>query len=323
MPEIQSNTLSSDDAVENKKNQDNMKHHYHPFMLWMLVSFMVASCKETSYTQASDEEVWRLGWRMIASSIEENFEMADLQFDSLRNLPGKIDRKFLVAGLEVKSKLEKNDELIEILNSQDQETLQEICTKPFLSNLKPCAGLSEEEVENKALQMELIRMYVDDQAARGNMMEDVISRYNIKQAEITENGEIGVDEKNRNRLKEIFKAHGFPTRKLVGKEAMHGVFILIQHADGDKEWQKSQLPNIEKAVRDGDMDGQSYAYLFDRIKINGGEKQRYGTQFAKVDPINKTVELAPTEDLENLDKRRMEIGMMPVEIYKRLVFKSF
>lgn len=302
--------------------QNKMKQHFHTWMLWLLVLFMFFSCEETSYTQASDEAVWRLGWRMIASSIEENFEMADSQFDSLWNLPGKIDRKFLVAGLEVKSKLEKNDEIIEILNSQDQEILQEICTKPFLANLKPCAGLSEEVVENKALQMELIRMYVDDQATRGNIMEDVISRHNIKRAEITENGAAGVEVKNRNRLKEIFSEHGFPTRKLVGKEAMHGVFILIQHADGDKEWQKSQLPNIEKAVRDGDMDGQSYAYLYDRIKINGREMQRYGTQFAKVDPINKTVELAPTEDLEHLDKRRMEIGMMPVDMYKRFVLKS-
>jgi len=42
-----------------------------------------------------------------------------------------------------------------------------------------------------------------------------------------------------------------------------------------------------------------------RTKINGGEKQLYGTQFKNVDPINKTVELADTDDIENLDRRRM------------------
>lgn len=67
---------------------------------------------------------------------------------------------------------------------------------------------------------------------------------------------------------------------------------------------------------------QSYAYLYDRIKINNGEKQLYGTQFAKVDPINKIVELAETEDLDNLDNRRREVGMMPIEMYKRGILKN-
>ncbi|MCB0597389.1 MAG: hypothetical protein H6557_08605 [Lewinellaceae bacterium] len=282
---------------------------------------MAISCKQKAIAQASDVEAWKLGWRMIANSMEENYEIADLQFDSLQSLAGKMDRKFLVVGLEVKSKLDKNDAIIEILITQDEERLREICPEQFLANLEPCIGLSDEKVENKALQMELIRMYVDDQAARGNIMEDIISKFNLDTSLITKNGAVGIDERNRNRLKEIFEEYGFPTRKLVGKDAMFGIFLMIQHADGDKEWQKSQLKNIEEAVKAGDLDGQSYAYLYDRIKINNGEKQVYGTQFAKVDRINKTVELAETEDLENLDKRRREIGMMPIEMYKRFLFK--
>jgi hypothetical protein len=85
---------------------------------------------------------------------------------------------------------------------------------------------------------------------------------------------------------------------------------------------KISTPNIEKAVKKGDMDGQSYAYLYDRIQINSGERQLYGTQFAKVDSSNKTVELAETEDLENLDRRRMEVGMMPIEMYKEFMLKN-
>ena len=41
-----------------------------------------------------------------------------------------------------------------------------------------------------------------------------------------------------------------------------------------------------------------------------------------VDPINKIVELADTEDLDNLDKRRMEIGMMPIQMYKEFMLKN-
>lgn len=70
------------------------------------------------------------------------------------------------------------------------------------------------------------------------------------------------------------------------------------------------------------MDGQSYAYLYDRIKMNSGEKQLYGTQFSDVDPENGTVTLAETEDMDNLDHRRMGIGMMPIEMYNEMMIKN-
>jgi hypothetical protein len=82
------------------------------------------------------------------------------------------------------------------------------------------------------------------------------------------------------------------------------------------------LHELGNAVKKGDMDGQSYAYLYDRIKMNSGEKQLYGTQFADVDAVNGTVTLAETEDMDNLDHRRMEIGMMPIEMYKELMLKN-
>lgn len=283
---------------------------------------LMTSCKQNKSQQMTDVEVWKLGWRIIASSMEGNYGLANLQFDSLRSNAEIIDIKYLITGLEAKNKLGKIDEITDIINSQDKKILREICSKAFLSSYEICKGYSIEEVDNKELQIELIKMYIDDQAARGNLMEDVISKYNIDSTEITQDGGVLVDERNRNRLKEIFSEYGFPTRELVGKDAMQGIFLMIQHSDGDKEWQKSQLPNIEKAVKNGDMDGQSYAYLYDRIQINSGEKQLYGTQFAKVDPINKIVELAETEDLENLDRRRMEIGMMPIEMYKEFMLKN-
>lgn len=286
---------------------------------WLII---FTYCKNNESEKLTDVEIWKLGWRLIGNTVEENYELASLQFDSLRNSTEIIDRKYLVSGLEAKIKLGNVDEVTEILNSQDKNMLQEICSKGFLSSYEICKEHSIEKVDNKELQLELINMYVDDQAARGNLMEDIISKYSIDSIETTQDGGILlVDERNRNRLKEIFSEYGFPTRQLVGKDAMEGIFLMIQHSDGDKEWQKSQLANIDIAVKKGNMDSESYAYLYDRIKINSGEKQLYGTQFAKVDPINRTVELAETEDLDNLDTRRMEIGMMPIEMYKEFMLK--
>jgi len=283
---------------------------------------LISSCKQNREANISDIEKWKLGWRIIESSMDENLKQAEIQFDSLLSYTNKPDRKYLVTGLEVKSKLNKEEEVVEIISKQDRDMQKQLCLNEYLGNLDLCKGYSEEQVSNQELQIELIQMYVDDQACRGNIMDDIIDKFSVSRGQITQDACIVVDERNRTRLKEIFAKIGFPTRKLVGKDAMYGVFLMLQHSDGDKEWQKSQLPNIEKAVKKGDLQGQSYAYLYDRIKINSGEKQLYGSQFSNVDPVTKSVELAETEDLESLENRRREMGMMPIEMYKRLMLKN-
>ncbi|MBT8189323.1 MAG: hypothetical protein KJO29_02750 [Bacteroidia bacterium] len=286
-----------------------------------LFVIMLSSCTEQANIQ-TDEEIWKLGWRMIASSLEEEYTIAELQFDSLVLLATKLEDNFLKKGLDIKSKLGKQAEIESIINAQDEKTLIDLCRLDILRDLKVCTKIPQETVSNPELQQEIIRMFVDDQVVRGNRMEDLISKYNIDTTMINDGTGLDVDEINRNRLKEIIAEYGFPTRKLVGKDAMEGIFFIIQHADGEKDWQKSQLPNIESAVIAGDMDGQSYAYLYDRIKINSGQEQVYGTQFSKYDPVKRIVELAPTENMEKLNERRMKVGMMPIEMYKAIMLKN-
>ena len=154
---------------------------------------------------------------------------------------------------------------------------------------------------------------------RRNIRRDLIAKYQIDSTQIKTEDMTWVDEQNRNQLKEIIEEFGFPNLQMIGQEAMNGVFYIIQHSDGDTEWQKSQLPNIELAVANGELEESLYALLYDRIKVNSHEKQRYGTQFSKVDTKTQTVVLKETEDLENLDKRRRSKGLMPIEMYKRFM----
>lgn len=298
-----------------------MKNKILIHVIFGLIIF--TSCEHGKSQQMTDVEIWQLGWRMIGSSMDENFELANIQFDTILKNSKTIDSKYLITGLEVKKEIGKDEEIIEILSSQPIEMLQEICKKQVLSNFEICKKYSVEIVENEKLQLELIKMYVNDQYVRSNLMTDILKKYNLsKDQVIIDSNGINTDERNRERLKEIIAKYGFPTKKMVGKDAMNGVFFMIQHADGENAWQKSQLTNIKNAVKMGDLDSQSYAYLYDRIKINSGEKQLYGTQFANVDAVNNIVELDKTEDIDNLDKRRMEIGMMPIEMYKKLMLKN-
>lgn len=275
-------------------------------------------------TTLDEDALWRLGWRMIESEWDENKQIAEAQFDSLltQKNANDLELKFIITGLKIKSDLSKSDELVHIFSEQTEERKTAICERELFQGLEICSDVTEEEIENKELALEIVKMYVDDQAARGNIMEELIRKYELDTTQILTKSAVSIDEINRERLKVIIDEFGFPTKALIGRDAMIGVFFIIQHADRDKAWQKSQFPNIELAVERGDLDAQKYAYLYDRVKANNGEKQRYGTQFAKVDPIEKIVELKATEDIEHLDARRREKGMMPIEMYKRLVFSN-
>lgn len=292
----------------------------------VLVITAVSCSAPQAKVDDSNVELWKLGWRMIHSSWDANYQLAEKQFDSLLNVSDNIEYKFLITGLETLHELGKKKKLIAILNEQDADMLLKLCNADLitinLQNVSACENIEVQKVQYPDLQIELIRMYINDQVARGNLMEDLIEKYGFSKDEITNEDAVAVDAENRERLIEIFNEYGFPTKSMVGKDAMNGIFIIIQHSDGDQQWQKGQLQNIENAVKSGDMDGQSYAYLYDRIKINGGEKQLYGTQFANVDPVNKTVTLAETENMDSLDYRRMEVGMMPIDMYKEIMLKS-
>lgn len=253
--------------------------------------------------------------------MDDNQALAERQFDSLLVMKNDIDTHFLSTGLEVKYKLGKSEDILQILNRTQQENLVLLCETSYLNHLQPCEEIGNEKIANKALQLQLVKMYINDQYSRSNLMQDLLDKYHLtKQEVIIDSFGINTDERNRNELKDIIAENGFPTKKMVGNDGMQSIFMIIQHADGDKSWQKSQLPHFKKAVRNGDLDGGSYAYLFDRIAVNSGKKQSFGTQFKNIG--NNTYRLSDLEDPENLDHRRKEVGLMPFEMYKKIYIQA-
>ncbi|KAA3641460.1 MAG: hypothetical protein DWP95_06790 [Proteobacteria bacterium] len=69
---------------------------------------------------------------------------------------------------------------------------------------------------------------------------------------------------------------------------------------------------MEPYFKNGGIRPANYAYLWDRVAVNSGQLQRYGTQ-----PFweckNGQLALQPIEDLEKANQLREEIGMNSVE----------
>lgn len=124
-----------------------------------------------------------------------------------------------------------------------------------------------------------------------------------------------VDRVNTKRLKEIISHYGWPTIKLVGYEASEGAELVLLHTP-DLGFQRRMLPVLEKAAKRREIYGTNIANLIDIVLVRENKPQRFGTRF-KIEP-GRMIQY-PLEDPQNLDKRRAELGLPPIAVYKKFL----
>jgi hypothetical protein len=122
-----------------------------------------------------------------------------------------------------------------------------------------------------------------------------------------------IDEENARWLGELLNARGWPGRTLVGEEGTEAAWLLAQHADRDPVRQRAFLHALRGAVDQGEASGAQLAYLEDRVRVNAGQPQLYGTQFTVT---GGEFGPCPIEDRQRLDKRRAEAGLEPFADYE-------
>jgi hypothetical protein len=120
-----------------------------------------------------------------------------------------------------------------------------------------------------------------------------------------------MDKKHRTRLKEIVKKYGWPGQSLVGKDGAQAAWLIVQHSERDRTFQKQCLNLMKKAPK-GEVELQNVAYLTDCILVAEKKKQRYGTQLRVV---KGAFQPRPIEDPTHVDKRRAEMGMSTLAEY--------
>lgn len=133
-----------------------------------------------------------------------------------------------------------------------------------------------------------------------------------------------VDKLNTTHLKKILALYDWITISKFGPEADSNAWLLVQHADLDPDFQARCAFLLEQLLPMGETSKKNFAYLYDRVALkflNIGLKQRYGTQ-AKL--VNGKFELFPYEGtLEELNKRRQEVGLPSAEEYLTLLQEMY
>jgi hypothetical protein len=96
---------------------------------------------------------------------------------------------------------------------------------------------------------------------------------------------------------------------MVGDEASHAAWLLIQHADRDPAFQRRCLALLRAAAEDGEAAWQEVAYLTDRVLLAENRPQEYGTQLQA-----RRRRWAPRDLREpaTVDERRAAMGLGPL-----------
>lgn len=132
---------------------------------------------------------------------------------------------------------------------------------------------------------------------------------------------LDVDAENLPKIKRIVADHdGLPGASQVGADGVSAAWILVQHADRDPQFQAEVLAKIAPQVERGEITSHEYALLTDRVLVNQGKPQRYGSQLLAVD--GKWTP-KPLEAPEQVDRRRAAVNEMPLADYVCVATQMF
>lgn len=122
-----------------------------------------------------------------------------------------------------------------------------------------------------------------------------------------------LQDQRAHRCREIFDEYGLLSPERVGAKTASDFWVLIQHADANVELQADVLAAIESSPAGG-YNPSERAYLVDRVRVNSGRAQLYGTQ---MDFDTKTGRALPKllESPADVDVRRAEAGLEPLSEY--------
>ncbi len=168
------------------------------------------------------------------------------------------------------------------------------------------------QTELSGLRLELLDMQNRDQQIRDSVISNMASN-KIDSSLIIQMKRI--DSVNTLRIKQIIQHYGWPGKSMIGVDGADAVFLIVQHSS-DKLFQRNCLPLMEKAYKNGEASGPDLALLTDRVLIYSGKPQLYGSQ---VRIVNGKIEIDSVLDMVNLDKRRANYGLPPMNEYLKML----
>lgn len=113
-------------------------------------------------------------------------------------------------------------------------------------------------------------------------------------------------------VKKILDECGWLGDNIIGHYGNRALFLVIQHSN--IEAREKYIIMMREAVKKGNASPTDLALLEDRVALEHGRRQIYGTQL-EYDKDKGELYVLPLEDPDNVDRRRAEVGLEKFEDY--------
>ncbi len=300
-------------------------------LMFMAAPILIASISVNAHENIQANELTTLQQN---SEQARNFDYCTWAFDkggkniSLPNYDAMLERETTslspeewaaTALLDAGTRIAQNATTKEACNNSFAVGTQNFDTQLEASLASHWAQAKYKKKKNKQIalvQKTLVTFWVEDQAARrvyiASKTEDKTgAEHWTRRLAVTHTAQS--DDRSTQYMKDLLNDYDWIDRKRFGKRVSMAAWLIVQHADGDVELQSLALSRMEPYLKNGGIDKSNYAFLWDRVAVNSGQKQRYGTQPTWECTAEGNLTLQPLEDPENVNKRRKKMGMGSVE----------
>lgn len=118
---------------------------------------------------------------------------------------------------------------------------------------------------------------------------------------------MAMDDRLLAELLPLIPEEGWFRRDIYGDRASKVAFLIIQHSDVE-QWRRF-VPILEPLALAGEIDGQDYGLMYDRLAVTEGRPQRYGTQMT-CKGGRWVIDYENLEDPDHADERRAAMGFV-------------
>ena len=188
--------------------------------------------------------------------------------------------------------------------------------KPRTPEVPMNSEITTHQALDSILKMELEHIAIEDQTLR-LMLPDVGEKFGNGSSEekyiwslIHKQDSICL-----NKTIKILDEYGWLGKSRVGNTANQALWLVIQHAE--LATQEKYLPVLKESVEIGESEGWHQAFLEDRILMRNKRNQIFGSQ-ATWDKVSGKMKIYPIDNVKNVNKRREQIGLEPIEEYAKV-----
>lgn len=144
--------------------------------------------------------------------------------------------------------------------------------------------------------------------ATGSVTQEEAIEYALKMEE--------TDSTNLASVSRILDTYGWPSG--LSDEANNAIFLVIDHSS--LKTMNKYIGLFRDAVEKGYLSMNDLVTMEDRMLMNAGKPQKYGTQAYSLVKDGKTIiYIWPVEDPDKLDALRKSVGLMPIGAYLEIV----